>query len=315
MPRPSHRPPGGGRHRWLSAVLLLLLALSSVSAAHSAPAPATPAATAETRGSFAVSPGQAKKLAYEGATLELGTKAVTKAMVITITALGQDDLPALDQGMANATAGPRRGYRFGPHNTRFGDKITVSLPYDPALIPEGLTADDLKTFFFDDQTGMWQELDRVKVDTRNRVVVSLSDHFTDMINAAVTVPDHAQPLSYNPNSLKDVQAAEPGAGIGLVGPPQASSQGDARLSYPIELPPGRQGMQPSLALAYSSSGGNGWVGLGWDLQAPAVAVDVRWGVPRYGVVPGLAGLRETETYLLGGEQLTPLAHRADVPPA
>src|SRR5262249_21336667 len=73
--------------------------------------------------------------------------------------------------------------------------------------------------------------------------------------------------------------------------------------------------QPKLALAYSSSGGNGWVGLGWELQAPTISADIRWGVPRYGVVPGLAGLRETETYLLHREQPTPLAHRLDVPPA
>ena len=94
-------------------------------------------------------------------------------MTITITPLAETELPALDQGMANATLGPRRGYRFGPHNTKFGDKITVSLPYDPALIPEGLTADDLRTFFFDDQLGRWQELDRVKVDTKNRLVRSM----------------------------------------------------------------------------------------------------------------------------------------------
>src|SRR5262245_60033276 len=296
---------------YLVRALLVTTMIVGAVAGTGRPAVAAVAATQ----SFSVSPGQARKLAADGATLELGTKAATKAMLITITSLGPNDLSALDEGMANATAGPRRGYRFGPHNTRFGDKITVSLPYDPALIPEGLTADDLKTFFFDDQTGMWQELDRVKVDTKNQVVVSLSDHFTDMINAAVTVPEHAQPLSYNPNSLKDVKAAEPGSGIGLVGPPAADSKGDARLSYPIELPPGRQGMQPSLALAYNSSGGNGWVGLGWELQAPAITVDTRWGVPRYGVVPGLDGLRETETYLLDGEQLTPLAHRAEVPPA
>src|SRR5262249_44254573 len=73
--------------------------------------------------------------------------------------------------------------------------------------------------------------------------------------------------------------------------------------YPIEVPPGRDGIQPRLAVTYSSSGGNGWLGLGWDLPAPSVAVDTRWGVPRYGAA------QETETYTLNGDQLTPVANR------
>ncbi len=49
-------------------------------------------------------------------------------------------------------------------------------------------------------------------------------------------------------------------------------------------------MQPQLAVQYSSGGGNGWMGLGWDLSTQAVSIDTRWGVPRYD-----ADL-ETETY-------------------
>ena len=149
------------------------------------------------------------KLDYDGASLDGGNKAITTQTSITINPLTENDLAALSAGMTNVTAGPRRGYRFLPHNARFGDKLTVSLPYDPALIPDGLTADDLKSFYFDDQSGMWQELDRVKVDTKNHLVVSTSDHFTDMINAAVTVPDHTQPLSFDPNSIKDVEPPIP----------------------------------------------------------------------------------------------------------
>src|SRR5262245_56626272 len=43
--------------------------------------------------------------------------------------------------------------------------------------------------------------------------------------------------------------------------------------------------------------------MGWDLSVPSVTVDTRWGVPRYD------GKLETETYLFGGEELTPVAHR------
>src|SRR5688500_14940829 len=69
--------------------------------------------------SFLVAPGQAAKLAYDGATLEIGADAVATSTLISITPLAEQDLPALDQGMANTTTGPRRGYRFLPHGMRF----------------------------------------------------------------------------------------------------------------------------------------------------------------------------------------------------
>src|SRR6266705_2074949 len=45
------------------------------------------------------------------------------------------------------------------------------------------------------------------------------------------------------------------------------------------------------------------MGMGWDLAQRAITIDTRWGVPRYSTT------LETETYMLDGEQLTPVAHR------
>ncbi|HEY0736351.1 MAG TPA: SpvB/TcaC N-terminal domain-containing protein, partial [Herpetosiphonaceae bacterium] len=253
-------------------------------------------------------PGQTKKVAHDGAVIGLGSGAVAEDTPISITPLAQQELPALDAGMTNVTQGPRGGYRFLPHGTRFREKIQLSLPYDKTLIPPGLTEQDIKTFYFDDQAGIWKELDRVSVDAQAGVVVSLTDHFTDMINATVTVPDHPEALSYNPTSIKDIKAADPSAGVNLIDPPGASATGDVRLSVPIEVPPGRNDMQPDLSVAYNSTNANGWLGLGWDLQLPAIMIDTRWGVPRYDAA------LETETYLLNGEQLTPVAHRAEFQP-
>jgi RHS repeat-associated protein len=44
-----------------------------------------------------------------------------------------------------------------------------------------------------------------------------------------------------------------------------SNSGSATYSVPIVVPPGVMGMQPDLALSYSSNGGNGLVGVGWGI--------------------------------------------------
>ena len=56
-------------------------------------------------------------------------------------------------------------------------------------------------------------------------------------------------------------------------------------------------MQPNLALTYSSGGGNGWLGVGWDISIPSITVETRWGVPRYD------SDEESEVYVYEGEQL------------
>src|SRR5215467_13997150 len=98
----------------------------------------------------------------------------------------------------------------------------------------------------------------------------------------------------SPNSLKNIKAADPAAGVELMAPPEPNSRGTANMSYPIEVPPGRRGMQPHLAITYDSSGGNGWLGVGWDLKTSCIEVDTRFSVPHYD---------GTERYLLDGQEL------------
>ncbi len=117
-------------------------------------------------------------------------------------------------------------------------------------------------------------------------------------------PITAPTNGYAPTTIASKEAVSPAVGIVPIELPAANQQGSANLSFPIKIPPGRNGLQPQLALAYSSEAGNGWLGLGWSLAPSSIEVDTRWGVPRY------SEELESETYLLDGGQLTPVSHRA-----
>ena len=108
------------------------------------------------------------------------------------------------------------------------------------------------------------------------------------------------------NAQEGNEPPRPTAGMTLIAPPEPNSQGSAQVKYPLRLPPGRQGMQPELAITYDSENDNGWLGLGWSLVTPTIELDTRWGVPRFSTS------KETETYLYQGEQLFPVAHRGEL---
>jgi len=118
-----------------------------------------------------------------------------------------------------------------------------------------------------------------------------------MINGVIKTPESPESTGYSPTTISGIKAADPSAKVNLIQPPSANNTGAANVSYPIEVPPGRKGMQPNLAVQYNSDGGNGWLGQGWDLSVPSISVETRWGVPLYH--PTI----ESETYNLQGAML------------
>ncbi|MBN1907681.1 MAG: VCBS repeat-containing protein [Deltaproteobacteria bacterium] len=68
---------------------------------------------------------------------------------------------------------------------------------------------------------------------------------------------------------------------GVFSNPQAvsvSQVGAASFSYPIAVPPGRNGLQPNVSLQYSSYNENGWVGVGWDLDLGSIKRSTKKGL-------------------------------------
>ncbi|MFZ0932346.1 MAG: FG-GAP-like repeat-containing protein [Syntrophobacteraceae bacterium] len=53
---------------------------------------------------------------------------------------------------------------------------------------------------------------------------------------------------------------------------------------PIEVPKGRNGIQPNLSLYYNSYNSNGWIGVGWDLNMGFIQRSTKYGV-NYGCDP------------------------------
>ncbi|MEM9522374.1 MAG: SpvB/TcaC N-terminal domain-containing protein, partial [Pseudomonadota bacterium] len=251
--------------------------------------------------------GEEKTVAHEQAELTVPAGALAQDTEIRISALRDIEVAKLDTGLINVTRGPRRGYRMLPH-MHFNAKVKVKPPFDKARVPQGYTEADVSLFYFDVAAGRWMLLEGGVADAAGETVEAETTHFTDFIAGVVVAPESPQVARHDPTSFKDMKAADPSAKINLIAPPQGSSSGDAALSYPLELPPGRQGMAPQLSLQYASAGGNGWMGLGWSLPMQAVTIDTRWGAPRY------SATQETETYLWNGRQLTPVAHRGALVP-
>ncbi|HEY4176751.1 MAG TPA: SpvB/TcaC N-terminal domain-containing protein [Kofleriaceae bacterium] len=229
--------------------------------------------------------------------VDVSPGAVPKATDVSVRQMKDLEVPALDDGMINVTGPKGHGYEFLPHHQRFARDVEVVLPYEPSLIPEGMTVDDVHTYFFDEDAGKWVRLPRAAIDVGQRTMRSTTNHFTIMINAVIAVPKNPTPLSFDPTALGAIAAASPTANVALIPEPTANSSGDARTALPLKLPGGRGAFSPSLAIGYSSSSGNGWLGVGWDLTSPKIEVDTRWGTPRFSP--------DQDRYLLNGAALVP----------
>ncbi|MCQ2230623.1 MAG: hypothetical protein MJZ30_02055 [Paludibacteraceae bacterium] len=231
------------------------------------------------------------------ASLTVKSGDMKKSMDLSVSSLIDKDMPSLDYGMYNVTDS-FSGYRFLPHGELFeGEGATVAMGYDRTKIPNGYTEDDIKTYYFDLNTKHWVALKRDSIDKEKRMILSKTNHFTDMINGIIVVPESPETNGFAPTIMSDLKPANPVEKVQLIQAPTANSQGSANVSYSIEMPPARNGMAPNLTIQYSSDGGSGWLGDGWDLRVPTISVETRWGVPTYNP------LYETETYLYDGQMM------------
>jgi len=245
-----------------------------------------------------------------------------RAKILSITPLRKGELPHLPAGMVNVTADRSHptvaahskdsvsGYRFLPHGEHFvHSPASITVPYDSTLIPQGYTAEDIHTYYYDELKAQWVMLRHKALDKGRELVMAETSHFTDVINGIIKVPESPETQNYVPTGISELKAADPSAGITAVSAPTANQSGTAALSYPFELPKGRAGMQPSVGLQYSSDGGSSYVGYGWSLPLQSIDIETRWGVPRFDAD------KESESYLLMGSKLNDRTYRTTNAPA
>ncbi|HEY4243548.1 MAG TPA: SpvB/TcaC N-terminal domain-containing protein [Kofleriaceae bacterium] len=242
----------------------------------------------------------------KGGVAKLGTRAgltvpagaLRTGTKVTMTHVTGTALPPLDPGMINVTAPLGHAYELGPATLRLTKPLEIEVPFDPTLLPSGMTANDVRTFTYDVTTKHWKKHDRLAVDLGLHTIHSSMLQAGTTIAAVLATPKNPTPLSFNPTTLSGVAAASPAAGIDLIEPPGASQQGDARVGLPIRIPAGRGDFMPTLGINYSSSGDNGWLGVGWNLSVPRIEIDTRWGAPTYSF-----GQSYEPRYLLDGTEL------------
>jgi RHS repeat-associated protein len=243
-----------------------------------------------------VSPKDRTEIKTDEISLQIDSGSVKKETEISIIALNAITVPKVPEQMKNMTKS-KQGYRLLPNGQTFERDITIGISYDSTQIPLGYVAQDIYTYFYNEQTKQWQQIERDSVDEVKHIIYSKTNHFTDYINGILKTPETSDAMAYTPTSIKDLNVAQPLNGITIMSPPEANNKGTANLSYPITVPAGRRGMQPSLNLTYNSGGGSSWLGLGWNINISEISVETRWGVPLYD------SIKETETYLLDGETL------------
>jgi Salmonella virulence plasmid 65kDa B protein len=248
-----------------------------------------------------ITPGVNYILQYSGIKLEIPRGAVDKDVSIEIIKL--ESAPGVNATIKNVTNGAV-SYRFQPQGIQFNKNIKISIPFNKSLLESETALSNLFTYFYDEDRNTWERLPRVGIDKENCTVVSLTNHFTDMINGILKMPESPGPVNFDLNSIKNLEAANPSSGVMKLQGLTAGSTGAASFQIPLNLPPGRGSAFPHLALSYNSESPNSWMGRGFDISVPSITTDTLFGLPEYD---------DTDTYIFGGEELVLIAGDSGYP--
>ncbi|MDM1045763.1 hypothetical protein HXZ87_13095, partial [Myroides sp. R163-1] len=258
---------------------------------------------------FSIVHDQENHIEVPGAAIQFPQEAIGSSITeIQVEKLRKIDLAPPGAGIVNITKN-QQGYRFLPDGSTFEKDGVISIEFDEHLVPNGTKHEDIHIFYFDESSKKWVAIPKDQVLAEQNIVRGLTNHFTDYIAGVIQMPESPDYSGFTPTSARNLPAAKPTDKINFIELPEASITGDANVTYPIEIPAGRKGMQPNLSLSYSSGSANsGWVGLGWDLNVPSIEVNTTWGAAIYD--PS----QESELYSMSGEDLVLLNNGVEYTP-
>ncbi len=246
--------------------------------------------------------GKQDSLSLNKAKIYVPSGSLSTDKEISITAIDSTQIAKLPTGMVNVTAGAD-GYRFLPHGEHFTAKAaTIVLPFDSIKIPAGYTTKDIITYYYHEKYKRWEPLVKDTIDANKQLAYSHTEHFTDMINGILKVPESPETGNLTPTFISDYKPVNPASGITQIQKPTPNEQGTAVLNYPLNIPAARAGLTPNISLQYSSDGGSSYVGYGFSIPMETISIDTRWGCPTF------SEEYESESYLLNGVQFTEKAH-------
>ena len=116
-----------------------------------------------------------------------------------------------------------------------------------------------------------------------------------LLGAASDSVSPSRLITANATNAVEVPGAMPGSF-------SVSDSGKANYVIPIEVPPGRAGLQPSLSLVYSSTRANGVMGIGWSIGGLSTISRCPKTVAQDGVAEPVQ-LDEDDAFCLDGQRL------------
>ncbi|WP_253691008.1 toxin TcdB middle/N-terminal domain-containing protein [Treponema denticola] len=221
----------------------------------------------------------------DGVIFEVPKGALEKEVEIKISRLIR-----VEEGeVKNVTAG-LGGYRFEPSGIKFKKECLIKMAYDERIEEE--YAKEIYTYYYNKRKKAWEALKRKGVDVEKKVIESYTNHFTDMINGTLSLPESPGPVNINLNSIKELKAADAVGGIERIEGLKGVSEGSASFNMKLQLPGGVRGFTPELAVSYSSGSGYGVLGKGFSLSGiESISIDTRLGLPEY---------NGKDTYIING---------------
>ena len=143
--------------------------------------------------------------------------------------------------------------------TKFSQNLQITIKHEDYDLA-GIDANSLHLYYLDENTHIWIPVDST-YDTKTKTLTATVNHFS-------IFGEQANPLKSGPGLIHAFQ--------------NDLQSGAATGNYPIELPPGTGGFQPSIELKYNSGSVDemknkrdvgSWVGIGWSLNLGYISYD------------------------------------------